>query len=143
MDGLSLMTEKPLPKPLAIVICDTIIDDRSTSKKTLVGTFNQIGASALPCQHGEFHVYAALTDGHGSYASKLVIHHRESGRTVFGMQGPIAFTDPKQVVELTFVLKRVVFPVEGAYDIELLCDERHVIARSLSVSLVASSPAVS
>ncbi len=129
------MTAKPIPKPLAIVVCDTIIDDRLTHKKTLVGTFNQIAATAIPCRHAELHVYAALTDGYGAYAAKLVIHHRETGKTVFGMQGQITFVDPNQIVELTFVLKRIVFPAAGAYDIELLCDERHVIARSLTVNL--------
>ena len=99
----------------------------------MVGTFNQIGTTALPCQHPELHVYAALTDGYGSYTAKLLMHHRDTGRAVFAVQGPITFADPKQVVELTFVLKRITLPEAGMYDIELLCDERHVIARSLTV----------
>ncbi len=37
------MTNPPTPIGLAIVICDQIIEDKLTGKKSLIGIFNQIG----------------------------------------------------------------------------------------------------
>ena len=34
--------------PLALLVCDTVITDAMTGKKTLVGIFNALGATKFP-----------------------------------------------------------------------------------------------
>ena len=41
------MVDKPSPIPLTMVICDTVIDDRKTGKKSLIGLFNNINADRV------------------------------------------------------------------------------------------------
>src|SRR5436305_596684 len=61
------MSAQPKPVPMAIVICDQIIEDRLTGKKTLVGLFNSIAARSFPCTHATMSVFVSLTEGRGKY----------------------------------------------------------------------------
>ena len=122
------------PKALAIIICDTVIDDRSTNKKTLVGTFNNITTPKVPCRHPQLHVFVALTDGRGAYKAKLVCKHRENNSQIFEAGGDIKFDDPNQVVELNFCLQGLVFAQYGLHDFDFYCDDQHIIGRKFTVS---------
>ena len=122
------------PKALAIIICDEVIDDRLTNKKTLVGTFNNITAPKVPCRHHQLHVFVALTDGHGAYNAKLVCKHRESNTQTFEAGGDIKFEDPNQVIEMNFSLQGLVFMQYGLHDFDIYCNDQHIIGRKFTVS---------
>jgi len=55
------------PMGLALVVCDTIIEDKLTGKKTLVGLFDRLQTSRLPCVHPAMTVFVSLTGGRGEY----------------------------------------------------------------------------
>lgn len=122
------------PTSLALIICDTVIDDRETNKKTLVGIFNNISAQKVPCRHPELHVFVSLTDGHGVYRTKLECRHRESGARAFEVQTDIKCEDPNQVVEINFALQGVVFQQYGIHNFDLYCDDQLIISRRFAVS---------
>ena len=67
------MNEKPTPIGLAIVVCDQIIEDKLTGKKSLIGIFNQIGTNNFPCRHPQMCVFVSLTEGRGQCAARLRI----------------------------------------------------------------------
>ena len=54
--------EPCLPQVLAMVICDTVIDDRISGKKSLIGLFDAIATTHLPCTVNELYVFLALTE---------------------------------------------------------------------------------
>ena len=94
------------PTSLALIICDAVIDDRETHKKTLVGIFNNVNAEKVPFRHPELHVFISLTDGNGAYRARLECRHRQSNEKVFELMGDIKFEDPNQVIELNFAICR-------------------------------------
>ena len=51
------MTGNPTPSGLAIVVCDQIIEDKATSKKSLIGIFNNIASQTFPCRHPALSVF--------------------------------------------------------------------------------------
>src|SRR4051812_28041201 len=53
------------PEVLAMILCDLVITDVETNKKSLIGLFDQVETATLPCVVHELHVYLSLTDGHG------------------------------------------------------------------------------
>lgn len=129
------MATHPAPSPLglAIVICDQIIEDKQTRKKSLIGIFNQIGTNNFPCRHPRMSVYVSLTEGRGQYAVRLRIAQEDSGQTVGEVQGQIQFGDIHAVAELKFDLLNVNFPSPGLYAIEFYCDDMLILERRFQV----------
>jgi len=128
------MMDKPAPVGLAIVICDQIIEDKLTNKKSLIGIFNQINTQNFPCQHPQVGVFVAITEGRGTCAAKLRIVHDESNHVVAEVNGTIQFQDVNAVVELPFNMVGLVFPEPGVYAIEFYCDDALVLERRFHVS---------
>jgi hypothetical protein len=129
-----MSTEKPKPVPLVMAICDTIIDDRITGKKSLIGIFNNITAIDFPCRHQALYVYCVLTEGIGQYDGSLKCTHMQSGKPIITLNGPMQFNNPLATVELIFEIKNMTFEQEGTYLLELFCDNQPVTSRKISVS---------
>ena len=128
------MTNKPSPTGLAIVICDQIIEDKLTGKKSLIGIFNQIGTQSFPCRHPQICVFVSLTEGRGQSAARLRIVHDESSQVVAEVNGTIQFPDINAVVELNFNLVGLTFPEPGMYSIEFYCDDALILERRFNVT---------
>lgn len=133
------MTTNPKPVSLALVICDQIIDDRMTGKKTLVGLFNSIAARNFPCTHASMSVFVSMTDGHGKYDCELVCRDEENGQPLLQTKGPIEFANPTVVVDMVFALQGVTFPKPGLYAFEFYCDEELVAERKFNVAEMKST----
>lgn len=127
-------TQKPNPSGLAIVICDQIIEDKQTNKKSLIGIFNNINAASFPCRHPQVSVFVSLTEGRGECAARLRIANEETDEVVADVNGPIQFPDIHSVVELVFNLVGLVFPSPGLYSIEFYCDDALVLERRFHVT---------
>jgi hypothetical protein len=130
------MSDQPIPSGLAIVVCDQIIEDKLTGKKSLIGIFNQIGTQNFPCRHPQVCVFVSLTEGRGQCAARLRIVHDESNHVVAEVNGNIEFSDVHVVVELNFNLVGLVFPEPGTYSIEFYCDDALVLERRFNVTHV-------
>ncbi|HUJ70773.1 MAG TPA: hypothetical protein VLZ30_00920 [Verrucomicrobiae bacterium] len=128
------MMDKPAPTGIAIVICDQIIEDKLTSKKSLIGIFNQIATQSFPCRHPQVCVFVSLTEGRGQCAARLRIVHDESNHVVAEVNGNIQFPDVNMVVELNFSMVGLVFPEPGVYAIEFYCDDALILERRFHVT---------
>lgn len=128
-----MASEKPSPTGLAIVVCDQIIEDKLTSKKSLIGIFNQIAAHTFPCRHAHMAVFVSLTEGRGQSNARLRIVHDETGNVAAELNGQIQFPDIHAVVELNFDLVGLVFPKPGLYSIEFYCDDALILERRFHV----------
>lgn len=128
------MTAKPSLISLSMVICDTVIDDRRTGKKSLVGLFNNITSSVIPCVHPRLNVFVSLTEGNGDYVAKLRCLKVGDEKEIFFMEGPVRFSDPRQILEFNFEILGIAFPDYGDYRFEFLCNDVPIIARKFRVS---------
>jgi len=135
-----MTSEKPSPTGLAIVVCDQIIDDKFTNKKSLIGIFNNIGSAKFPCCHPQLCVFVSLTEGRGDCAARLRIVNEDTEEVVADVNGPIQFPDIHAVVELNFNLVGLVFPKPGLYSIEFYCDADLVLERRFHVTEVTAQP---
>jgi len=131
------MSNKPIPAPLAMVICDDVIDDRRTGKKSLIGIFSNIYAQKVPCSHARLNVFLSLTEGIGDYDMKVRCVKVGEEKEIMSMGGPIKFANPNQIVEFNFEILGLIFPDYGDYRFEILCNNKPVIARKF---IVASGP---
>lgn len=127
------MTEKSSPVGLAIVVCDQIIEDKATNKKSLIGIFNNIASPTFPCRHPQLSVFVSLTEGHGSYQARLRITNEDSSKVITEVTGQIQFPDVNLVAELAFNFLGLEFPAPALYSIEFYCDDSLVLERRFHV----------
>ena len=129
------MIDKDKPKPivLSINICDSIIRDEITKKVSLIGLFSAIRVKTFPSTHSLFHVYAALTNGHGPYKTSLKIVSVEDNKVILQIDGDLNFIDPLQIVELNIGLQGVSFNKAGKYGVQIWCNDSLIGSRDFMV----------
>ena len=134
------MTQQPTPSGLAIVVCDQVIEDKLTNKKSLIGIFNSIAHPRYPCRHPALCVFVSLTEGRGTSQARLRIVREETGQPVTEVNGPIEFKDVNMVVEMVFNFLGLEFPEPGLYSIEFYCDDALVLERRFHAMQVKAQP---
>jgi hypothetical protein len=122
-----------IPMGLALVVCDMHIQDKHTNKKTLVGLFDRLFATSLPCVHPSLSVFVSLTSARGQYVCEVVCKHQETGDSAFAVKGQVRFNDPLQVVEIVFNVQGVRFNHEGTYSLQCLLDDYPVMMRRIII----------
>ncbi len=125
------------PMGLALVVCDTVIEDRQSGKKSLIGLFDRLHAPVFPCMHPGLSVLVTLTNVAGEMPCEVACRHSEGGETAFAAKGRMKFPDPGRVVELVFNFTAVRFPKPGRYELQLLVDEMLIMTRPLWVVQLA------
>jgi hypothetical protein len=134
---------KPLPPPqvLALNVCDFIVVDPWTSKKTLIGLFSIIRAGQFPAFHPILSIHAALTNGRGVVILKLrIVDTEEVHPALLEMEQPIDFRDPRMVVDFYGSTERgIIFPSPGEYRVQLFADGELLSERRI-ILLDASEP---
>ena len=126
-----MTNEKPLG--LAMILCDQIITEAASQKKTLVGIFNRIVSDEFPFLMTNMAVFVSLTNGRGVIQSKLICRHEDADEPVFGAIGTIEFPNPMEVIEIGFKLRNVPIPDPGTYCLEFFCDDIPVLERRFVV----------
>ncbi len=122
------------PVVLAMVICDTLIEDKLTNKKSLIGIFNNIWANELPVIHPKFNIYVSLTDGHGSYSGKLVCVLADENKQIFQLACKVDFPSPEQIVELNYEFVGIKFPFFGNYHFEFWAEDQLLSTRRFTIT---------
>jgi hypothetical protein len=135
MDTQKNSGEGKTPKPivLSINICDTIIRDETTKKVSLIGLFNAIKANTFPSTHPLFHVYVALTNGHGPYKTTLRIVNIKDNEVIINIDGDLNVDSPLQVIELNIGLQGLRFKGPGKYSVQVLCGGEPIGSRDFMV----------
>ncbi len=125
------MVKKTLPEPtvLAFIICDTIIDDKVTNKKSLIGLSSNFNTTNFPCTLPVINVYVSLTGGHGEYQCSLSCMKDDGSNEILRLSGLMKFETPLAIVESIFSLRGVSFPDAGIYRFEFSCNDIPIISR--------------
>ena len=129
-----------LPVVKAFLICDQVIHDAQTGKKTLVGVFHELRADRFPAVHPVLWIYANLTDARGKYAFEIRLVDVERNN-VLGKGTPpeITIPGPLQTTELSAQLRNVALPGPGTYEFQLLTNGELVATKAVRVGPVDPS----
>ncbi len=131
--------EPPSPVVNAFLVCDAVIHEAETNKKSCIGIFHRIHVRAFPARHGPLAIYASLTDAQGEYSFRLTLARLRDGREIGGGTTPtIRIPDPLQTAELAFRLQDLVFPEPGKYEFVLHANGQPVARKEIAV--LAPSP---
>ena len=132
-------TEFIKPTILALVVCDEVIEDLSTRKKSLIGLFNGIIAKGFPSVHHQLVVFISMT-GQGVAPIRLELVHAEDvtedSQPILRLEQPeFHFEDPNTIVDLVFKLHDVPFPRAGLYYFRILSGNDLLSQRDFRVGL--------
>lgn len=132
------MTERaPRPEVKAFLVCDQILHDAPTGKRSLIGVFHHLGAARFPAAHPALALYANLTDAHGRYELEFRLSDVERNAIIASAKPPpLEIADPRQVAEMSCTLGNLRFPAPGTYEFQLLANGELLATKAIRVFAV-------
>lgn len=114
--------ESPIPSVLAILLCDQVIVDAQSQKKSLIGVFDKFNALSFPALLS-CSIYAKLADAEGQYTFRIrFVNLRDEGLLAdIKMQGKV--NTRSESVEVAAQLLGIPIPEAGKYEIQLYADD--------------------
>lgn len=115
-----------VPKANAMLICDYVITEHETGKKSLIGIFETINAGQFPVIHHAMSVYVKLTDANGSYRFQLDLVDLQNDQVLTKCEIPneLKISNPLKSSELVFNLHGLKFPHPGEYEFRIFANDR-------------------
>ena len=133
------MPNLPIPSVVAMLVCDQIITEEGTKKKSLVGVFDNFGSLAFPVLFQRLAVYVKLADAMGDYLFKLRIVKLKDESLVaeMGIQATIA--DASQYAELAISMGNLPIQEPGKYEIQMYAGDIYLHRVTMN-AVLAQSP---
>lgn len=123
------MSDIVKPSIQAFLVCDQVIEDTVTKKKSLVGLFTHLQALSFPFQHQQMGLYFCLTDAEGSYEFAIDLVYLNNEQLVCRATLPnIVIADRLQSSDFGINIPSLIFPAPGRYEFRLRMDG-HLIAQ--------------
>jgi hypothetical protein len=126
------------PFLLAIILCDAVIEDKNTNKKSLIGMFDSVNTPSLPTI-GRMTLYVAFTNWLGERQLSLRAIG-PSGQVVFNVQGNWKSDNPMGLVDMVLVCEAIPLMEVGPHEITALIDGVPLGERRFMVNLIPIAP---
>ncbi|MBH0208003.1 MAG: hypothetical protein HP495_05715 [Nitrospira sp.] len=123
------MTDIPKPSVQAFLVCDQVIEDSLTKKKSLIGIFTHLQTSSFPFHHQHMGLYFCLTDAEGLYHFDIDLIYLNSEQLV-----------RLQISDFGINIPLLILPAPGRYEFRLLMDGRLIAQKDFTV-MSAPGPA--
>jgi hypothetical protein len=133
------MANLPIPSVVAMLVCDQIITEQITNKKSLIGVFDNFYSLTFPTLMVRLAIYVKMADAVGNYMFKVrvVKLKDESLIAEIGVQAQIA--DASQYSELALNMGNVPIPEAGKYEFQLYMDDVY-LHRVTMLAMLAQLP---
>ena len=123
------MTDIIKPSVQAFLVCDQVIEDSLTKKKSLIGLFTHLQAVVFPFQHQHMGLYFCLTDAEGTYRFDIDLVCLNDDQLICRATLPnIHIEDRLQISDFGINIPSLLFPAPGRYEFRLRM-EGHLIAQ--------------
>lgn len=128
------MTNSSNPSIQAFLVCDSVIEDSLTKKKSLIGIFTHLQAVTFPFQHHQVGLYFCLTDAEGTYHLEIDLVYVNTDQLVCRASLPdIAIQDRLQIADFGINLPALLFPAPGRYEFRLRMNGRVIAQKDFHV----------
>lgn len=109
-----------VPTLVSLLICDQVIDDRLTRKKSVIGLFNTVIVPGVPATINRLVVLASVTEIVARTPLELRLVRDADNAVLFRSAGHVEAPSPLATVDLVFQMQGVRIPEPGQYAFELL-----------------------
>ena len=113
----------PIPTLLAFIVCDSVIQDAATQKRTLVGVFDQVAAPNAPLQINSLGLYAKLVEGSGPYEIKVRLVNLKDESPVMEIKAAAQWNKPEEPLELGMNFAGIPVSEFGTYEFQLYAND--------------------
>jgi hypothetical protein len=128
----------PRPSVKAILICDDIIHEAGTNKKSLIGIFEDIHVSQFPCRYPRIAVYVNLTDARGAYRLDLRLVSTVTGQIIGkGATPEVRIDSPLRTCEFALKIQNLVFPEAGQHEFQISANDELLATKAFNVKQAA------
>jgi hypothetical protein len=117
------VSDNPVPSVQAILLCEKIIEEAGTGKKSLIGIFTGISTVGFPCQMA-MAIYARLTDGEGVYHFRFDLVHLPTDKKVASATlPPLQSADRLSPMEVVVQIPAIQFAEPGKYEFQMYAND--------------------
>ena len=116
----------PTPVLTAFLVCDQIIADAATSKKTIVGIFDSIVASQFPTQHAPCSLYVKLIDCEGDYEFRIEFVRVSTQELLVECNGNAHPKTRHEYTEFSIPCPPLPLPDPGEYEFRLWMNNKFI-----------------
>lgn len=118
---------------IALLFCDHLVEEKNTSKKTLVGIFSVIFGQKFPLVFRPFWTYTSFTNLVGEHPFAINIVSDVAKNVVFSAGGKMNVKGQDAVVELIIPVQSITFLEPGKYGVTLHINGHTILSRVLDV----------
>lgn len=115
------MPNEAIPSVVAMLVCDQVIIEQGTGKKSLIGVFERVNAFSFPTQT-RLAIYAKLVDASGHYKFRIRLVNLKDESVLAELQAE-ANIDQGSVGEFAINIAGIVLPTAGKYEFQLYANE--------------------
>ncbi|MBK8913510.1 MAG: hypothetical protein IPM64_02725 [Phycisphaerales bacterium] len=109
-----------LPTLVSLLICDQVIDDKLSNKKSAIGMFNAVLVPQTPTTIQQMAVLASVTELTARVEMEIRLVRDADNSIIFSGRGFVEAPNPLAVVDLLFGLQGIQLPAPGQYAFEIL-----------------------
>jgi hypothetical protein len=130
------MDSPSVPAVLALLLCDQVITDAQTHKKSLIGVFQNVNSFSFPAPL-KVALYAKLADAEGNYDLKVRVVRLKDDSLLynFEIKGARVVTQ-LQPFELAFNMVGLVLPEPGKYEFQLYANDVYLSRITMDAVLI-------
>ncbi len=135
------MTDGPNPSVQAFLVCDSVIEDSLTKKKSLIGIFTHLQAPTFPFQHHHLGLYFCMTDAEGTYRFEIDLVYVNTDQLVCRAALPdIIIGNRLQISDFGINIPALLFPAPGRYEFRLRMNSSVVAQKDFNVIQLPATP---
>jgi hypothetical protein len=135
------MTDVSPPSVQAFLVCDCVIEDSLTKKKSLIGLFSHLQSVTFPFQHHQLGLYFCMTDAEGTYRVEIDLMFVNTDQLVCRASLPdIVIGDRLQISDFGINIPALLFPAPGRYEFRLRMNGRMIAQKDFHVVQVSAPP---
>ena len=116
----------PTPVPVAFLLCDQIIVDSTTGKKTIVGVFDRITVEQFPANHRTAWLFARVIDCEGEYAFKIEYLQVSTQTVLIEGQGTASSNYRHLYTDIVSQWPLIHIPEPGEYEFRLWMNNKFI-----------------
>jgi len=113
------------PITQTFLLCDQVITDEATKKKTLVGVFDRIWVSQFPAKHSPAALYIRLFDAQGDCDIRVDYVKADDQRMLGNVTGKMQSVKRHTTVEFAIALPPIDIPSPGEYEFRLWINDHY------------------
>ncbi len=132
------MSAAPIPSVVAMLVCDQVIVEQGTGKKSLIGVFETINAFSFPTQT-RLAIYARLVDASGRYDFLIRLVNLKDETKVAEIQAA-ADLDSSVTAEFAINVAGLILPEAGKYEFQLYANDMYLHRVTMNAALVQGGP---